>query len=545
MSNLKNIFIKPVIFMTVMTIFFQLLILLICLANYVPSPTSHFNITAPSLELTSENGNNSQIAIKAVNPGYNTEVGKNAGEFIELVNLSGEPQPLDNLAVIYTAKPANSSSIGKSTVLFFFPKGSRFIGETILMRYKDSPETTENSQDLTYDTSLAMTGSLSLVRLADSAKIEDLSGTIDFAVFGEVENSVCWLGGENCLPVFSTTVKSRSYTTIVRNEDTGEYEHVANYLPIYNPDELNLFLPPENTDASTSQTQHQAEKTTTSAQPTSTVFDVEKDAQCQGLIFSEILSYYDEDEKEQFIEFYNSANSDINLDGCKVKYKNKYYDLGNGSSRNTIGALDYYVLQPEFRLTKNPNTENILELYDANGTIIDVLTYPHGQKKAASYAQIGYESDGTEDWRVTYAVTPGEPNIYQQYRSCTDGKVINESTGNCVKAATMSSALADCPAGKYRNPTTGRCKNIESDDETTECKEGYERNPETGRCRKIKDNNGTEYPVIPITGQEEKSVFIGFIAIIGIAILGAGYVIFQFRCEIVYFFRKIISKLIK
>lgn len=572
MSNLKNIFVKPAIFMTVLTIFFQLLILLIYLANYVPSPTFQFDINyditsffeelsplssipesidfASSLgenssdsvlDLNPERNTNYQIVIKAVNPGYNTETGKNAGEFIEIANLSGEPQPLDDIAVVYTAKPTSSSPNGKSTILYYFPEGSMFIGDTILLRYKDTPETSDKNQDLIYNTSLAMAGTLSLVRLKSDVVINDPPTTLDD--LGKIENSLCWLGGEECLPVFSTTVKSRSYTTILRNEETGEYEHVTDYTPTYDPNQHNLYLPPENKDISSNLAQSQTGKTTASAQSASSeLFNTEKDAQCQGLIFSEILSYYDEKETEQFIELYNSTGTSMLLSGCKIKYKTKYYEL---PISDAIDSLDYYVLHPEFKLTKNPNTENTLELYDVNGALVDSLSYPHGQKKTASYAQVGYKEDGTEDWRITYAVTPGEPNVYQQYKSCTDGKVINESTGNCVKAATMSSSLADCPAGKYRNPTTGRCKNIDSDGETAECKEGYERNPETGRCRKIKNNEGADYPVVPVTGMEERSVFVGLLAILGVVVIGAICIIFQFRREIIYSFRKIISKLKK
>ena len=426
MSKLKNIFVKPAIFMTVLTIFFQLLILLIYLANYVPSPTSQFDInydiTSFFEELSplssipestdfvsnlNENssglvldsapeGGNRQIVIKAVNPGYNTETGKNAGEFIEIANLSGEPQPLDNITVVYTAKPTSSSPNGKSTILYYFPEGSIFIGDTILLRYKDAPETSEQSQDITYNTSLAMAGTLSLVRLKSDVDINDPPTALDG--LGKIENSLCWLGGEECLPVFSTTVKSRSYTTILRNEETGEYEHVTDYTPTYDPNQHNLYLPLENKDISSNLAQSQTGKTTASAQSASSeLFNTEKDAQCQGLIFSEILSYYDEKETEQFIELYNSTGASISLSGCKIKYKTKYYEL---PISDAIASLDYYVLHPEFKLTKNPNTENILELYDVSGALVDSLSYPHGQKKTASYAQVGYKEDGTEDWRA-------------------------------------------------------------------------------------------------------------------------------------------------
>ena len=147
---------------------------------------------------------------------------------------------------------------------------------------------------------------------------------------------------------------------------------------------------------------------------------------------------------------------------------------------------------------------------------------------------------------MTFHPTPGEPNIPQEFKTCPAGKVINETTGNCVNATTLSSLLKDCGEGKYRNPETGRCKSYNnSDDDSKECKEGYERNPETGRCRKIKDNSGADYPVIPITGVEERSSFIAIWAIAGVAVVGIGYVLYQFRKEIWYLCRRITGKVKK
>ena len=566
MSNLKFV---PVIIPTILV---QLLVLLI--SPLVTYATSFSNISSAELYTTiSFNGPFSldyasdmltdfsldtspivtdiaspdTIAIKAINPGYTTGAGKKSGELIELIKLSDNEVSLGNLAIIYTAKPSTADSLGKSTILYRFPEGSKFIGSSILLRFRSAPEATEGSADLFYDASLAMAGSLALVQTSSDLDPSTIPANSELTNFGEVINSVCWFGGEECLPVFSTTVKSRSYTTIVRNQETGLYDHVISYTPEYNADYPGLFIPPtaeqmpdsglvpDSNDSSSN-----ASSSNSASNKSSPIFDVSKGSQCQGLIFSEILSYYDTDYSEQFIEFYNSASDIIALQGCHIKYKNKYYPLV--TSAENISPSEYFVFRPEFRLTKNPGTENTLELYDVNGAVVAKLSYPHGQKKSASYALINYNTDGTDNWQITYAVTPGEANIYQEYKSCPAGKVINESTGNCVNASTISNKLSDCPAGKYRNPLTGRCKSITDSDDTTECIEGYERNPETNRCRKIKNNNGTEYPVVPITGVAEQSTFIALWAIGGITLIGFGYVIFQFRKEIYYFFRKTLFK---
>lgn len=46
--------------------------------------------------------------------------------------------------------------------------------------------------------------------------------------------------------------------------------------------------------------------------------------------------------------------------------------------------------------------------------------------------------------------------------------------------------MKDCGAGRYRNPTTNRCKKVSTKKpkKTTSCGAGKEKNPNTGRCRK-------------------------------------------------------------
>ena len=101
----------------------------------------------------------------------------------------------------------------------------------------------------------------------------------------------------------------------------------------------------------------------------------------------------------------------------------------------------------------------------------------------------------------------------------------------------MTDANGVCPAGKYRNPLTGRCKKIETE-KTKECAPGYERNPETKRCRKIKSaNTGADYTLVPTTSGG-KNVFIAAGVVITIIALGVLYVVWQFRREIVRTFRK-------
>lgn len=463
------------------------------------SPEDEVVNTVGAAVASSEN-----IAIRAVNPGYTTDAGKNSGELIELINLSNSEIILDGLKLVFKSKTATNP-----TTLYEFSVGARFFGESILLRYSGAPEATEGAQDLKYGTSLSMAGSLTLIKDA-----EELS-------------SVCWTGEENCLPVFSTTVKSRSYTTILRDDETGEYSHVNNPELLYNPESPGLYLPPE------------ADDTNTAPNPSSSS---SSDNVCSGLEFSEILTYYSDNSSEQFIEFYNNSEKPIDVSKCSLRYKKKLYDLA--STQTIIAPNAFYIYHPETVLTKNPTSELILEITDISGEVVDSLILPHGQKKKTSYALTGHELDGSEIWQVTYNITPGVTNIFQEFQTCPAGKVINVLTGNCINASTMKSSLNDCGVGKYRNPETGRCKSYSSkDDEQTPCQEGYERNPETNRCRKIKKNSGADYPVVPVTDTEDQTAFIALWAILAIAALGLTYVIFQFRHEILYLLRNLITKI--
>lgn len=281
---------------------------------------------------------------------------------------------------------------------------------------------------------------------------------------------------------------------------------------------------------------------------------------CAGLEFSEILSFYESEKSEQFIEFFNPTSEKINLQGCNIRYKNKLYALSGA-----VSSEEYFVYFPSaFALAKNPTTSNKIELIDVDGSVVDALTYYNGQKKAVAFAQFGTNEDGSEIWEQTYSPTPGEENNFQRFKTCEAGKVINEETGNCVKITTVTTALAECPAGSYRNPLTNRCKKYSSSSSTLkacsegyernpltnrcrkitttestlkECAEGYERNPETNRCRKIVNNDGADYE-IQTENFEEQSSFVALWAIAAVAAVGGLYIMFEYRKEIARLFKK-------
>jgi len=422
-----------------------------------------------------------ELYIKAVNPGYTVDGKNNVGEMIELARRDADaPISLAGATVGYT----NSS--GNYSILFEFPEYSWMTGETLLLRLASSPE--------------------SELAAVNYTKTLAFKAGIELMIDGEVIDEVCWTGKDSCYEEF----KSASPTTLVRDLETGEFEHVADYELMYGASSYYVEIAKEDEGYGV------------------------VESRCKGLQFSEILSYYEMSKSEQFIEFYNSKSEQIVLDGCVVRYKNKKYVL-NG----VVGAEGYYVYYPEgFNLTKNPTSSNIIELVDTDGAIVDSLIYPNGQRKGTAYALIGYDSSGGEIWKTTYAPTPGSPNNYQEFRTCEAEKVINEATGNCVKVASVKEKI--CKEGYYLNILTGRCNKKKT---TTEkiCKEGYYLNPETNRCRKIKENKGANYS-LESENYEEQSSFIALYAVLGVVGVGVVYVIYEFRHEIVKFWHRVCQR---
>ena len=421
-----------------------------------------------------------ELYIKAVNPGYTIDGKSNVGEMIEIAKRSSDPMiSLAGITVRYT----NSS--GNSTTLYEFPESSYLAGESILLRLASS----EGSElaAIKYSKTLAMKAGLELIR---DEKVVD---------------AVCWTGKKGCYKEF---VSSKP-TTLVRNVETGQFEHFEKYEPVY--DEKAYLAEEKKNDEET-----------------------EKVSRCRKVVFSEVLSYYEALQSEQFVELYNAGSEQVMLDGCEFRYKNKLYAISG-----IIKPEEYYVYYPtSFALTKNPTNSNTLELVDADGSVVDKLIYPNGQRKGTSYALIGYDQDGAEIWRQTYAPTPGTANNYQEFRTCESGKVINEATGNCVKVTSVMEKI--CGEGQYLNPLTGRCKKIESEKEKT-CKEGYYLNPETGRCRKIVENKSADYAIRP-EEYEESSSFVGLYALIGVLAVGAGILIFEFRHQLMGLCARIIRR---
>lgn len=456
-----------------------------------------------------------ELYFKAVNPGYTIDGISNVGEIIEIAR-GGSSDEMILLAGV-TIRYTNTS--GNEVVLAEFPENGYLAGETLLLRLASSPGS--ELANLVYKKTLAM-----------NAKLELWRGE-------EVLDTVCWTGKDECLAAFNKNAP----TTLVRNVETGEFEHLELYEPSYS-EENYVLKDEEKPDEDEKTPEGDGEITGVEDGSADEKLEEKPDegygevkSQCKGLQFSEILSYYAETQTEQFVEFYNAGAEQVLLDGCQLRYKNKLYPLSG-----IVKAEGYTVrVAEDFKLTKNPTNTNTLEIVDTDGTVVDKLEYPNGQRKGVAWAMIGYDEKGEELWHTTYAVTPGEPNIYQEYKTCEEGKVINEETGNCVKVTEVVEKT--CAAGQYLNPLTGRCKKIEVEEEKI-CKEGYYFYEPTGRCRKVVENDGAEYDLgsEETEGREKESSFVAIYAVLFVVGLGVIYIIYEYRKEIARIFKRLMGR---
>ena len=138
--------------------------------------------------------------------------------------------------------------------------------------------------------------------------------------------------------------------------------------------------------------------------------------------------------------------------------------------------------------------------------------------------------------------------------ACPEGQERNPATNRCrAKAtATTETALKPCGEGQERNPLTNRCRSIASAvAELLPCDEGYERNPETNRCRKVlgaATTMASQHPTAETaaanTAQRTSAQWgVWTLAIVAAGV--AGYGVYEWREDLAGSFRKIAARFAK
>lgn len=277
------------------------------------------------------------------------------------------------------------------------------------------------------------------------------------------------------------------------------------------------------------------------------------------------------DDGNEFIEFYNPNNVDVDLT-YYIFYigddDSNFYSFPSGSH---IGPGEYLSISNSAVRYTLVNSTSKVHLGSIDGFMIDDVPAYVGPGEDMAWVLI----DGT--WQYTNQPTPGEPNLLSlvnedvntvaasnlqpcaanQYRSpetnrcrllvvpsgtvaaCRDGQYRSEETNRCRNIVTDVSSLLPCAEGQERNPATNRCRTVAvlGASDVAACKAGQERNPETNRCRNIVKMSIAEYTPEQ-TIENYKSDYVWW-SVVGVGTVAVSYGLWEWRFEVVKLFRKI------
>jgi len=211
---------------------------------------------------------------------------------------------------------------------------------------------------------------------------------------------------------------------------------------------------------------------------------------CDGVELSEILpNPASTDTDHEFIEIHNPTDGAVLLSGCALQVGTKTYQLPAGSI--APGAyLAFYDSETSLTL---PNAAGGQVTLITSGTE-QVVQYPADMKDNQSLALVA------GSWQATASPTPSAANQLaaveaaagkgsgdEDLTPCAAGKYRNPETNRCKNIETASDDLTPCRSDQERNPETNRCRSVLASTAAalTPCKEGQERNPETNRCRSV------------------------------------------------------------
>jgi hypothetical protein len=152
---------------------------------------------------------------------------------------------------------------------------------------------------------------------------------------------------------------------------------------------------------------------------------------------------------------------------------------GNDPSISNSFSLENVVQYGDYLLLNQRDDADHISLTNSGGYVWleDIFGIQRYEETLVEYADAGSETFLNQSWAFNdqndawqWAVpSPTGPNTFPE-----------------VTVISPVVTLSDCPAGKYRNPETNRCRTIEEAvNALAACEEGKERNPATNRCRSI------------------------------------------------------------
>lgn len=229
---------------------------------------------------------------------------------------------------------------------------------------------------------------------------------------------------------------------------------------------------------------------------------------CDGAAITELLpNPVGTDGGDEFIELYNPTEDPIFLESCilETTASAKKYQFLIASFLPAKSYVAFYGSETDLMLANAAGGTVLLTGTDTEYSV----SYPKDMKSGYSWSLV----DGV--WLATDRPTPNASNLPSlpvqaeqteeeletQPEPCPAGKFRNPETNRCKNIQSVAASLTPCSAGQVRNPETNRCRNIASlVSALVPCRPGQARNPETNRCRNVL--GATSQPAVCKEGQE-------------------------------------------
>jgi hypothetical protein len=260
------------------------------------------------------------------------------------------------------------------------------------------------------------------------------------------------------------------------------------------------------------------------------------------------------DAGNEFIEIYNPNNRTIDLKGYKIQVGpsfTKEYVFDSGG----IGSGQYKTIKDTQSGIVLPNTSGVkLRLVSPAGGVVSETAVYSNASDGVSWALVD------DQWIYTNQVTPETTNqpyvqpieleivgVTSVLAPCPVGKYRNPETNRCRNIETAVSQLVPCDEDEYRSPDTNRCRKIALASALSACPEGQERNPETNRCRKVSVLGVSSTDVPTITDIQSINTASGINwNIISITLIATiGYLIYEWRFELRQYYSRLRQKLVQ
>jgi len=277
------------------------------------------------------------------------------------------------------------------------------------------------------------------------------------------------------------------------------------------------------------------------------------------------------DTGNEFIEIFNPSTRVVDLSLYSIRTgvnSDKVYSFPDSA---TIAPGEYRAFSDTTMKFTLVNTSGRVVLMAIDGSVLGDSGVYNSPPDGMSWALIG------NNWQYTNQPTPAASNLASSVEEsevseggntpapCPAGKYRNPLTNRCRNIESDAVVLAACDADQYRNPDTGRCRKI-SVASITPCKDGQYRSEETNRCRNIatastakpcKDNQYRSEETnrcrnLPASSVPESSfavqpvkdtamAFVGWWALGGVGALAVGYGVWEWRREITAYVGKTIG----